>query len=209
MLRETNLNDLYVKARALYSNAVSIAELFDDETSRLIRMKMEAQLRDLHSQIVKQLHMTKAEEDVLKCSYNQNDTVFSLTKLAAGGIIKMVSKNNEPLSAIGDQLLKKPARSHPDFGLVLVGIGPVGVPDGVQVVAVSQLARESNRAEAEVTNELKKQGQFLFNEQNFSLLIDKLIEGVREGSLTLPVSAKKLPRIKLKAYRRLEGKKVE
>jgi len=196
MLREINLNDLYEKARALNSTAVSLADLFDKEADHLIRMKMESRLRDLHSYIVEQLHMEKATEDAIKCSHDQTDIAVSLTSLAVGGILKITSQNNKTLSAIGDQLLRKPAGSQHPFGLVLVDVGPVGVPDDVQVVSISQLARESNRAEAEVTKELKKRGHLLLNEENFSLLIDKLIEGVQEGRLALPVSAKKLPRIK-------------
>ena len=201
MLREINLNDLYDKARDLYSNAASLADLFDNEKARLSRMKMEARLVDLHSRIFDQLHMVKTTEDTLECSYNQTARNIWLTQLAAGSIIKVVFKNANALSAFGDQLPRIPASSQQHFGLVLVSVGPVGVPDGVQVVSVSELARESKQAETEIINELRKQGQFLFNEQTFSFLIDKLIEGVRNGSLTLPISAKKLPQEKLTACR--------
>jgi len=206
-LRETNLNDLHDKARALASSARSLADLFDKEAARQNRMEMESRLRDLHSRIVGQLHMVKTTEDTLECSYNQ-PAITWLTQLAVGSFIGIVFQNKKPLSAIGDQLLKMPAGSQQPFGLVLVSVGPVGVPEGVQVVSVSRLARDSNRAEAEVASELKKQGHLLLSEEEFSLLIDKLIEGVQEGRLTLPISAKKLPRKELQHAVFLKAKRL-
>lgn len=108
-LRETNLNDLHDKARALASSARSLADLFDKEAARQNRMGMESRLRDLHSRIVDQLHMVKTTEDTLECSYNQTARNIWLTQLAAGSIIKVVFKNANPLSAIEDQLLRMPA----------------------------------------------------------------------------------------------------
>lgn len=208
-LRGTNLDDLRNKVRALTSNAVSLANLFAEEADRLSRMHMESQLRTLRASIMQQLHMAKAAEDAARCSYIQTDTKISLDRLALGGIIKIALQDSKLLSAFGDQLLRNPAGKQRPFGMVLVCIGPTGVPDGVQIVSVSQLARESKREEAAVTNELEERGHLLFSEREFSLLIDKLVEDIQEGRLLLPVSAEKLPQIEYIVCYRLECRKAE
>ena len=210
-LRETNLNDLHNKARALTSNAVSLANVFAEEATRLNRMAMASQLRELRSSIVQQLQMAKAAEDAARCSHTQANMAFSLGSVAIGGIIKMAlqDQDNKLLSAFGDQLLKKPAGKKRPSGMVLVCIGPTGVPDGVGVVSVSQLARGSNREEAAVTNELQERGHLLFSEKTFCILIDKLIEDIEGGRLLLPISPEKLPQLKYTVAYRPDGKVAE
>jgi hypothetical protein len=205
-LRETNLNDLRNKAIALTSNAVSLANVFAEEATRLNRMAMASQLMALRSSIVQQLQMAKAAEDAARGGHNQASIVTSVGRLASG-IIKMASQDD--ISAFGDQLLKKPVGRQRPFGGVLVCIGPTGVPDGVGVVSVSQLARGSNREEAAVTNELQERGHLLFSEKTFCLLIDKLIEDVLGGRLLLPISPEKLPQLKYTVAYRPDGKVAE
>ena len=204
-LRETSLKNLHNQAIALTTDAISLANLLDEASSRLSRMRMVSQLRALRSSISRQVHTANSAENAASYGYNQASIITSLSRLAIGGISKMASQNNELLSAIGDQLLQKPDDKKLPFGMVLVCIGSRGGPDGVGVVSVSQLARESNREEAEVTSELREDGQLLFSEKSFSLLIDKLIQDVEEGRLLLPVSPDKLPRIEYKVEYKLEG----
>ena len=124
------------------------------------------------------------------------------------GAIKMVSKNKQ-LSAFSDHLLKNLAGKQRPFGMVLVCIGPKGLPDDARVVSISRLARESNREESEVINELQERGYLLFSEEAFPLLIDKLIDGVLEGRLLLPISAEKLSEIRTTSYLEPESKNSE
>ena len=109
-------------------------------------------------------------------------------------MIKTASKNKQ-LSDFADYLLKSPTDKGRSFGLILICIGPRGLPDDAEVVSISQLARESNRPESEIINKLREGGYLLFNEKTFSLLIDRLIDDVREGRLRLPVSSEKLSEI--------------
>ena len=74
------------------------------------------------------------------------------------------------------------------FGTILIRIDKKGLPDGVGVVCISRLGRESNQSNAEVINRLKQDGYLLLKEETFSRLIDKLIERILEGCLALPVS---------------------
>ena len=106
----------------------------------------------------------------------------------------MFSKSNR-LSAMRDYLLREPTDRQQPFGLVMVCIGPKGLPDDVKGVSISQLARESNRLESQIINKLREDGYLLFSQEAFSALIDKLIGDVREGLLSLPISRDKLGEI--------------
>ena len=134
--------------------------------------------------------------------------MVTLGGLAVGGIIKMVSRN-EQLSALADYLLKSPTDKERPFGLVLICIGPRGLPGDAGVVSISQLARESNRPEPGIINKLQEGGYLLFNEKTFSLLIDRLVDDVREGRLRLPISREKLAEITASGELKLDAKNLE
>jgi hypothetical protein len=102
----------------------------------------------------------------------------------------MVSKGNR-LSTFSNSL-RSVSNKKPPFGNVMVCIGSGGLPGDVEIISISQLARESKRPESDVINELQKRGYLLFSKEAFSLLNDKLIDDIREGRLRLPISREKL-----------------
>ena len=136
----------------------------------------------------------KSGEHAANYGYSQASLMVSLGGLTVGGIIKMVSRN-EQLSAFADYVLKSPTNKERPFGLVLIYIGPKGLPDDAGVVCISQLARESNQEEFQVINALQERGRLLFSEKAFSLLVDRLVDDVREGRLRLPISRETLSEI--------------
>jgi len=202
--RNTSLKNLQCQARRLVSAALSLTNLFAEEASRLNRRDEASRLRTLCFSIRRQMDWVKSGEYAASCGYSQANLMVSLGGLAAGSIIKMVSKNKQ-VSAFADYLLKSPTNKQRPFGMVLVCIGPGGLPDDAGVVSISQLARESNRAESEVINALQAHGYLLLSEKDFSLLIDGLINAVQEGRLLLPVSTEKLYEIKTSGLIRLKS----
>ena len=192
----THLKNLYHQAKKLTSTGLSLITLFAKEENRLNREDEALRLKSLYSSIRQQLDLAKRSEDSASYGHSKADLISSLGVLALGGIVKRVS-NNKRLSAFADYLLESPTNKERPFGFVLVCIGPMGLPDDVRVVSISQLARESNRQEAGVINELQERGCLLFSEKAFSLLIDRLVDDVREGRLCLPISREKLSQITL------------
>ena len=104
--------------------------------------------------------------------------------------IAIMSKKNRLANA--SNFLQSVSTEKLPFGNVLVGIGPKGLPEGVEVISISQLARESKRTESEVISQLRENGYLLLSEEAFSRLIDRLIIDVKEGRLLLPISREKL-----------------
>ena len=192
----THLKNLHHQARKLTSTCLSLITLFAREANRLNREDEASRLKALYSFIRQQLDLAKRGEDSASYGHSKADLISSLGGLALGGIVKRVSKNKR-LSAFADYLLESPTNKERPFGSVLVCIGPKGLPGDARVVSISQLARESNRPESEVIKELQECGCLLFNEKAFSLLIDKLVDDVRERRLRLPISRETLPQVML------------
>ncbi|OGO21500.1 MAG: hypothetical protein A2Z28_03415 [Chloroflexi bacterium RBG_16_51_9] len=188
------LEDLHCKAKNLAETGLALTNLFAEEAGRLNRCDEASRLRKLCFSIRRQLDSVKSGEDAASCGYSQANLIVSLGGLAVGGMIKMASRSKQ-LSALADYLLKNPTDKECPFGLILICIGPRGLPDDAGVVSISQLARESSRPESEIINKLQEGGYLLFNEKTFSLLIDRLIDDVREGRLYLPISREKLSEI--------------
>jgi len=193
--RITILKNLRYQARKLTSSVLSLTNLFAEEASRLNRRDEASRLEGLRFSIRQQLDWAKRSEDAASYGYSQADLIVSLGGLAVGGAIKMLSKN-KALSAFSDYLLTGHAGKRRPFGTVLVYIGPKGLPDDVGIVSISRLARESDREESQVINELRECGYLLLSEKAFPPLIDKLINDVLEGRLLLPISTEKLAEIK-------------
>lgn len=204
----TILKNLRYQARKLTSTGLSLTNLFAQEASRLNRKDEASRLKTLYSSMGQQLDRVKHSEDAASDSHCKVDIIASVVKLAVGSTIKMTSKD-KLLSAISGRLLNNLAGKQRPFGTVVVSIGPKGLPDDVGVVSISRSARESNREEPEVIDDLQECGYLLFSEKTFSLLIDKLINDVQEGRLHLPIPAEKLFEITTSSSLELEHKKSD
>jgi hypothetical protein len=200
------LKDLRYQVRKLTTASLSLTNLFAEEAVRLNWRDEASRLKALHSSIRQQLDWVKSNEDAASYGHSKAKLIISLGGLAMGRISKVVSKN-EQLLAFSDDLLNSLAGKQRPFGTVLICVGPKGMPDDVQVVSISRLARESNREEPEVINELQRRGCLLFSEQAFSLLIDKLTRDVQEGRLFLPISTEKLTGTRTSSCLKLQVKK--
>ncbi len=186
------LKSLQKKATKLVSVAESLTILFDQEETRLTRKAEVTRLKLLHSTILQWAEQEKGTEISASINHKQ----VKLTGLMIGiGIRIAAPSTNKKMLAAGNSVLKKFTSEKRTFNTVLIRIVTKGLPDGVDVVCISRLAQESNQSEAEVINQLKKDGCLLLSEESFSRLIDKLAEEILKGRLTLPVNVQILSQI--------------
>ena len=190
MLNSAYLKNLRSQVGKLTAASLSLSNMFAEEAVRLSWREEASRLRALYLTIRQQLDWEKRSEDVASYGHTKNNLMFSLGGLAVR-TVRMLSKNKR-LQAISDELLNNLGGEQYPFGRVLICVGPKGMPDDVQVVSISRLARESKREEFKVIDELQRHGCLLFNEKVFSFLIDKLACDVQEGKMHLPVSREKL-----------------
>ena len=166
------LRNLLCHAMDLTSDSLLLANLFAEESSRLHREDKASHLKALYSSIRKQMDGVKRLESAARHGHSKAKLIISVGGLAVGGIIKMTSKD-KGLLAFSNHLLRNLGGNEPPFGTVLVHIGPKGLPDDVGAISISELARESNRAESEVISKLRERGHLLLSEEAFSRLINR------------------------------------
>jgi len=116
---------------------------------------------------------------------------FSAGKLTLGALMAAVS-DNRIVRSLGKQMIQSDVPSDKPFGTVVVAIGHEGLPDDVEVVPLSRLARESDRSESDVGAEMQAGGSILMTHDDFCQLLGKLEKKVLDGILTLPVSLEQL-----------------
>lgn len=182
------LKSLQSQGKKLIEARLALNALFAGEETRLKREDEVSTLRLVRSSIVEQLQWLKHAEALASCSHSQT----GLALFPIGLVLTAMFSKDKPLSAITDYLLHGSADRQQLFGLVMVCIGPKGLPHDVRAVSISQLARDSHRPESEMMNKQQDDGYLLFSEEAFSSLIDRLIGDVCEGKLRLPASREKL-----------------
>jgi hypothetical protein len=186
-----HLRNLPSQAEKLIDAGFALNTLFAEEEIRLKREDEVSKLRAAYGTITEKLEELRRIEASASYGYSRAKPILFLTGLAAEAIF---SKGNRA-SALKGYLAREGTDRKQPFGLVMVSIGPRGLPDDVGVLSVSQLARESRRPESGIVNELQQHGHLLLGEETFSLLIDRLITEIREGRLHLPISGDKLAQI--------------
>jgi hypothetical protein len=194
MSRSFDVKDLQRRAARLRSTALSLISLFDEEAKRLDRIDEASRLETMRAYIDQQLHQVRRSEDSAQYSRDRVDIISTLGGFALKNAIKQVSKGSR-LSRFADRVFKNDSSEERPFGNVLVCIGPEGLPNDVKPVSISQLARESNRTETDVNNDIQKRDFLLLDEKSFHLLIEMLVDDVIEGRRRLPISLKQLSEI--------------
>jgi hypothetical protein len=185
------LKNLRHEAGILAGVAVSLSESFEAEAERLRREDTAARLKAIYVAIAQALQLSRLTEDAVRHEDTKQNLARGVIGLVTGVFIALTAKN-QPASNLVGHAFDTDTHERRPFGTVMVWVGPKGVPDDVGIVSISELARDSNRPEIEIIQKLRKGGYLLFNQEEFSYLINKLVIDVREGRLELPVSSDKL-----------------
>lgn len=205
MMNNSNYTkDLLQRARKLSSAVESLASLFEQENSRSIRKDQVDRLKILQSSILEKVKRVKAEETSSSLAYNRAPAVGSWTGL----FMELITMNSEhrTMQAISRQLLSGSGEKKPPFGTTLICIGSRGIPDDVDVVNISRLARNSNEDEWQTKNKLVREGYLLFTTEGFTPFIDKFTDGILKGEISLPVSIQRVRDMLQMPIRLLNGK---
>ncbi len=189
------LKNLGHQAGILAEAAVSLSKSFQAEADRLTREDGVQRLKSIHADVVEELQQAELRESSASRRYAKTNLRFSITGTIAKVIVAAITEDKLVRNNVNQAFDRHAGKKLP-YGMVMVCVGPKGMPDDVRVVSMSRLARESNRPERQVVGDLEGQGSLLFSEKAFSLLIEKLIGDVREGRLALPISTEKLSQMK-------------
>jgi len=199
-----HLQDVRGQAAKLSAAADALGAIFEDEGAWLRRVDQVACLKTLLSYVLGELESAKRRETSASLSHSKVSLVGSLFRLGAGLITR--TSEGPVMQAISRQLLAGSNAREPPFGTVLVRIGPRGLPEDVEAVSISSLARESGQDESEVIERLLAGGNLLVSKESLSHLIDRLAGEILEGRLGLPVSAARLSQLQERRVLRLNPK---
>jgi len=189
-----HLKGLRSQAKNLSETCVALNAIFDAERTQLGREDQASKLLAVHQRIAEQMERLRTLEASASRGYSEGTLISSSVAVALGCLVRMVSRDARQ-SAIADYLLQSPKQNQQPFGLVMVSIGPRGLPGDVQVISISQLARESRWPQLAVTNKLRENGYLLFTQETFTQLISRLVGDIRQGGLRLPLSNEDLGQV--------------
>jgi hypothetical protein len=188
---DASLKNLRHQAGVLAGAAVSLSGSFEAEGERLRREDTAARLKAIYVAIAQALQWLRFAEDAARHEYTKQNLSFSLAGLVTKVVLALTVKNQQVPNLVGHAFDTDTHEKRP-FGTVMVCVGPEGLPTDIRATSISELARETRRPECEIIQKLRECGYLLFTQEAFSSLIDKLVVGVREGRLELPVSSEKL-----------------
>ena len=114
-------------------------------------------------------------------------TITGSAKLALWSLIAAKRHSKEHPLTIGLEHAKSDFSRTAPFGTVIVAVGPKGMPDDVEVISLSQSAREQRKAESEIVAAMEDRGYRLIEPESFLRTLDELKEQVLKGSVTFPV----------------------
>jgi hypothetical protein len=185
------LLDLKKQLRELGAACQALNDFCVTGARRIAREPDVEQLRSLATRLKHQLEKAGLSEDRAQSSLVQFDAIMSVGNLLATGIGIAMGKRG--LVEGAERLEKIRTSKQHVFGMILICVGQGGLPDDVQVVSISELARIQNRDKSEIIRAFQQRGEWLFSPEVFLKMLDTLIEKLREGELRLPILPKQLP----------------
>ena len=176
-------------------SAVKGLELaFDGIHQQIIRHDQVADLRILRSITMGEVENIRPMESAAQIGATKGAFWGGVAAFTIGSLFA-AAKGRQDAYTIGVQIASSvPSREVP-FGTVLITIDGQGIPKGVKVASISQLARESNMSEAEVEASLNHNGYLLMNPEEFAELLDKVEPVILNGSVCLPLARSELMKL--------------
>ncbi len=161
------------------------------ESKWLYRYDQSIRLRYLRIYIIQKVNNARGDELSASSKFPVDDLLTFTMKFALGEGIKAMTKQEKKDSFLTRLINNEQPKRRP-FGKVMVEIGPRGLPDGVEVVTVSRLARKEGISESEVEKELQAKGYILMTLDDFCNLVGSLERKVLDGTVSLPMSPEQI-----------------
>lgn len=159
-------------------------------------------LQNLRERVMRKVEDAEIGEVVSSNEFNERKLTKGILTFAVGSMFAAARGGETPLSS-GLGLVNSVLSESMPFGTVMVAIGRGGLPEDVEVVSLSRLARESKRSEAETRNGIQERGYVLITPLVFSALLTNLESKILDGSVSLPVSTEQIASELAEVIRRL------
>jgi len=188
---QQGIKALYRQARQQAAALEPLGDIFAQEAKQLFRYDQAVCLRRLKTRVMHEVSNTLEQETTASNAFTKTALVMGAAEFALGGLVAAMFRSRRVFS-VGTHLAQSELSKTKPFGTVLVAVGHGGLPNDVEVVSLSRLARESGRLESDIEAALQTSGYLLMTPQTFSNVLDELKCKVLNGSLSLPVAGEQL-----------------
>ncbi len=154
----------------------------------MYRIAQARQLDELRGKVEREIAAIHYQESVASVAFNKAMIINRLTILGGGKLISVLS-NNPKLFSNAKRIAFDSVKHTASFGTVIVAIGESGIPNDVQVIALSAQARKLQTTDHEIKMRLEKNGYVTMAESHFYNYVNTLKDRVLTGEAILPVIA--------------------
>ena len=154
---------------------------------QLVRRDQVALLRILKSRITEEVENLKRIESAAQMGSNDAILLSSGAAFALGSLFAAASGRKDAIH-IGARMASSVLSKKVPFGTILITIDTQGIPEGVKVISVSRLARESNMSEPDVEKNMKNDGYLPMTPEEFAKFLERVDSEILNGSVSLPTS---------------------
>lgn len=165
--------------------------IFTESSVQLIRHDQVSRLQILKLRIMREVEDIKRMESAAQIGFTKGALLGSGVAFTLGSLFA-AARGRKDASRIGLKLAISTLSKAVPFSMVLIAVGKRGLPDDLEVVTVSRLARESNKSESEVVTNLKNNGYLSMTPETFNKVLDKVERGILDGTFSLPINIDKL-----------------
>lgn len=164
-----------------------LVDAFTKSDIQLIRHDQAASLRILKIRIMNEVHKIERMEASAQYGNNKGVILGAGAAFIFGSLFVAATRHKDAYKA-GARFAASVLSSKAPFGNVLITIKGQGIPEGVKVVSISHLARESSMSDSKVETSLKHDGYLLMTRGQFAEFLDKMERAVIDGSVCLPLA---------------------
>ena len=182
------------QARAQLDALAALKEILAQEAQHLHRHDQARRLDGLGEKVAQEVRYIQRMETAASSGFEWTMLISGLMKFTLGSLVAVAGRSHEHLLSIGTRVAQSDFERTAPFEVVVIAVGPGGVPDDVDVVALSRHARELGRAEFQIVAALESRGYCVMTPESFSIALDELRGKVLNGILVLPVAASSLER---------------
>lgn len=185
------MEDLLRQAREQRAALKPLSDSLERESKWLFRYDQSVRLRYLKASIMHKVSDALEDEARASSAFPVGDLVTGVMAFTTSlGIMAITGQKKKPW--ILELLLNNKQSRRRPFGKVLLALGPQGLPDGVEVITLSRLAREGGVSESEASDELQAKGHILMTPEDFYSFLGRLEPKVLDGTISLPVSLEQI-----------------
>ena len=186
MAYRKKIEELRCQVRAMEETMEVINKAFAQEADHLCRYDQAQCLDELQARVAQKISYEELMESSASLRYTEARLISGVAKAVGATFGSLVRPTNENPLIIGARYAADEWRKSAPFKTVAVAVGPKGIPEDVQTVSLSRVARETGKPESEVRAALEGRGYRIMTPDEFLWFLEKLKDQVLKGTATLP-----------------------